>query len=195
MINIIVIVGESGCGKSALEKALTKKYGYKKIVSTTSRPIRSNENGDEYNFVTDDEFKELLKQNKFVEHATYNNWNYGLSIDSLRNDGVVVLTPHGLRQLRSYFNKYDLEHNFTLFSIYLKVDRKSRLIKLIQVRDDIEEAYRRNLSDIGMFAGIEDEVNIVINNSEYRLSVDTLADQAVHELEKNGEVNEEENLS
>lgn len=188
MINIIVIVGESGSGKSTLEKELTDKLNYKRIKSTTSRPIRATENGSEYNFISDEEFRQMLTDDKFVEHARYNGWYYGLPISELTNKSIAVLTPHGLRQLRTYLRRYDLENKYSLTAIYLKVDRRSRLIKLMQTRDDIEECYRRNLSDIGMYTGIEDEVDLVLDNSEYRLSPDILAERIVQELKKVGNI-------
>lgn len=190
MINIIIIVGESGCGKSTLEKELVERLDYKRIKSTTSRPIRSSETGNEYSFIDEDKFKQMIVDDKFVEHARYNGWYYGLPVDELSNKSIAVLTPHGLRQLRTYLKRHNLEKGISLSTIYLKVDRKSRLIKLIQTRDDIEECYRRNLSDIGMYTGIEDEMDIVLDNSEYRLSSDVLAERVIQELKKTGELND-----
>lgn len=187
---IIVLLGESGSGKSTLEQELCKSLGYSRIKSTTSRPIRSIENGDEYNFVSDEKFNEMLLNDEFLEYAKYNGWQYGLSQGSLKEDAVVVLTPHGLRTARLYLKRKGLEDKYKIFAVYLKVDRKSRLIKLIESRgeDQIEESYRRSLSDIGMFDGIEDEVDLVLNNSEYRMSVETLAEQVKQELESRGEL-------
>lgn len=46
----------------------------------------------------------------------------------------------------------------------------TRLIKILERGDDIEEAYRRNLSDVGQFDGIKDEVDYVISNKGYSWS-------------------------
>lgn len=172
---MIVILGESGAGKTTLKDEIIKNSSFKDIISTTSRPIRSNENGDEYHFLSIKQFEKLLYEDKFVEHAVYNNWHYGLQIDDIKKDGVVILTPHGLRQMKAYLKRNNLENEIPIFSIYLKVDRRSRLIKLIETRDDIEECYRRNLSDIGMFDGLEDEVSMVLFNDRYQHSPEMLA--------------------
>lgn len=73
------------------------------------------------------------------------------------------MTPHGLRQLRK--NK-DLH----IISFYIDVPRRDRLIKILERGDDIEESYRRNLSDVGQFDGIKDEVDYVISNKGYSWS-------------------------
>ena len=45
----------------------------------------------------------------------------------------------------------------------MNVSRRERLIRILKRGDDIEESYRRNLSDVGMFDGIEKEVDYTIN--------------------------------
>ena len=53
------------------------------------------------------------------------------------------------------------------------------MIKILQRGDNIEEAYRRNLSDVGMFDGIEDEVDVTIDNPKYEYSVKELGDMII----------------
>ena len=53
------------------------------------------------------------------------------------------------------------QRNFLCF--YLNVSRRERLIRILKRGDDIEESYRRNLSDVGMFDGIEKEIDYTIN--------------------------------
>ena len=65
-------------------------------------------------------------------------------------------------------------------SIYIYVDRRSRLIQLLLRGDSIDESYRRNLSDVGMFDGITNEVDYVIENSNYHMT----PEQTVFCLEK-----------
>ena len=53
--------------------------------------------------------------------------------------------------------------------------RRERLVKILQRGDNIDEAIRRNQSDVGQYDGIEDEVDFVVENSSYRYSSDYLA--------------------
>ena len=58
----IIIFGKTASGKSRVVNELVKR-GYKKIVTTTTRPARKGEvDGIDYNFITDDEFKELINK-------------------------------------------------------------------------------------------------------------------------------------
>ena len=45
--------------------------------------------------------------------------------------------------------------------------------------DDIEEIYRRSLSDVGQFDGVEDEVDLVISNPGYAKRIDEVAKSIV----------------
>lgn len=156
----IVLLGESGCGKSSVTNELCKNYNYEKIVTYTTRLPREGEvNGKDYFFISNEEFNNLKEQGCFLETATYNNWQYGapknqFSIISDKNK-IAILTPSGLRSLcrtRGIF-----------YAFYLNVSRRERLIRILKRGDDIEESYRRNLSDVGMFDGIEKEVDYTIN--------------------------------
>lgn len=170
---MIILIGESASGKSSIEKYLVDNYGYKKITSYTTRAPRDGEiDGVDYHFVSESEFRRLAMQGFFAEKAVYNNWHYGVAKEDCTDDKVAVLTPHGLRQV----SKID---SINAVSIYINVPRRDRLIKILQRGDNIEESYRRNLSDVGMFDGVEDEVDFVIKNDGYKYSVDTMAKEVL----------------
>ena len=166
---MIVLVGESASGKSSIERYLVENYGYKKVVSYTTRPPREGEvDGVDYHFIDNSQFRRLKLQGFFAETATYRDWYYGTAKKDYTDDKIAVLTPHGLRQI----SKID---NINVISFYINVPRRDRLIKLLQRGDSIEEAYRRSLSDVGQFDGIEDEVDHVIDNYGYEKSIEDMA--------------------
>ena len=159
---MIIIIGESASGKSTVADFLEKQYQYKKIITYTTRPKREYEkDGVDYHFLTDSQFNELNERDFFAETAIYNNWKYGSAKkDYLRNNSIAVLTPKGLRQIRQNGLK-------NIYSVYLTVPRRDRLIACLNRGDDIEEAYRRSLSDVGQFDGVDREVDYVLNNPAY----------------------------
>lgn len=168
---MIVLVGESASGKSSIERYLVDNYGYNKIVSYTTRQPRPNEvDGIDYHFVSVDEFLKLKEQGFFAETATYNMWHYGTAKEDCADDKIAVLTPHGLRQISKV-------NGINVLSFYIDVPRRDRLIKILQRGDDIEEAYRRSLSDVGQFDGIEDEVDYVVYNAQYHKSIKEMAEE------------------
>lgn len=174
---MIVLVGESASGKSSIEKYLVDNYGYSKVISYTTRNPRPNEvDGVDYHFINVEEFMKLKERGFFAETAVYNNWHYGTAREDCTDDKIAVLTPHGLRQIA----KVD---GINAVSFYINVPRRDRLIKILQRGDDIEEAYRRSLSDVGQFDGIEDEVNYVINNEGYQKSIEEMSREVMKEVD------------
>lgn len=170
---MIVLVGESASGKSSIERFLVNNYEYKKVVSYTTRPPRDGEiDGVDYHFIAVEKFLKLRADGFFAETATYRDWYYGVAKEDCTDDKIAVLTPHGLRQI----SKVD---GINVTSFYINVPRRDRLIKILQRGDNIEEAYRRSLSDVGQFDGVEDEVDYIINNDGYKKSVAEMA-QEVH---------------
>ena len=160
---MIVLVGESASGKSTVENLLRDKYGYTKTVSYTTREPRQNEiQGVDYNFITRDEFEKKHNDGFFAEVGSYNGWLYGTTKEQYTDNTVAVLTPHGLRQLKKIFQEKEIS------SFYINVPRRDRLIKILQRGDNIDEAIRRNQSDVGQYDGIEDEVSFVIKNDGYK---------------------------
>lgn len=175
-VKLLVLLGESASGKSTIEEILNDNYGYKKIVSYTTRQAREREiNGKDYLFLDEDNFNELKRAGSFIMTACYNGWKYGIPISQCVDNAVLVTTPYGLRQLKK-------NENFNIISIYIKVPRRDRLIKVFQRGDNIEEAYRRNLSDVGKYDGIEDEVDFVIENVGYEISPDEIAKTIIERI-------------
>ena len=168
---MVVLVGESASGKSSIEKYMVENYGLSKIVSYTTRPPREGEvNGIDYHFISVEQFNELKEQGFFAETAQYRDWYYGTAKEDCTNDKIAVLTPHGLRQISKI-------KDITVISFYINVPRRDRLIKILQRGDNIEEAYRRSLSDVGQFDGIEDEVSYIINNPNYSKTVEEMVSE------------------
>ena len=175
---MVILVGESGSGKSSIEKYLVENYGFKKTISYTTRPMRDGEvDGIDYHFISVEQFNKLKEQDFFAEDAIYRGWYYGTAKEDCTNDKVAVLTPHGLKQISK-------TKDIDVISFYICVPRRDRLIKILQRGDDIEEAYRRSLSDVGMFDGIKDEVDFVLFNDGYALSVELMTNLVIDRVNK-----------
>lgn len=115
-------MGKSACGKSTIEKELSSKLGYNRIVTYTTRPKRDNEtDGVDYNFVSKSRFNEMNMNGEFIETRKYNTffglWDYGTakhSIDLDKNDYVVTLAPKATEEFINYFGA----ENCIVFYIY-----------------------------------------------------------------------------
>lgn len=52
---------------------------------TTRSPRAGEQNGREYHFVSKDEFRNLIDQSAFIEHAVFSGNNYGTSIAAVKD--------------------------------------------------------------------------------------------------------------
>lgn len=171
MGKLIVLIGESASGKTTIESALAETELYEKAISDTTRPKRSGEvDGQDYNFVSDDEFLSGLENDLYAEHTEYNGWFYGIRDSELRSKDkhiVVVLNPHGFRQIKEI---KDLD----ILSFHISVDWRTRAKRLINRGDDMMEIFRRIISDTDVFQGIDKEVDFVIDNSDGKKLVEVV---------------------
>ena len=92
---MIILSSPSGAGKTTIVNLLSKLNNFEISVSHTTRKPRPNEIPDtDYYFVTEDEFKRLIKNEEFLEYAKVFNNFYGSTrtpvIDKL-NKGKNVL--------------------------------------------------------------------------------------------------------
>jgi guanylate kinase len=81
---VFVITGPSGVGKGTLIKRLLVAVPHLKLsISATTRAPREGEmDGVDYHFLSQEEFKERIDENDFLEWATYSGNRYG----TLRSD-------------------------------------------------------------------------------------------------------------
>lgn len=170
---IIAVTGKSSSGKDSIGRVLSNQHGYKYVVSTTTRPMRSNEtNHVDYHFVSEDIFKTLIDKNKLVEYRYYDTiqdglpsrWYYGIErseINLEEHSYVCVVDLVGLEDLKREFGH-------KVVSIYIDVPEEIRRIRAI-ARDrffEEDEWKRRNADDDIKFKDVEKIVDaVVINNS------------------------------
>lgn len=108
---IITLTGPSCAGKSTLEAAL-QKAGYGRAISHTTRAPRLGEiTGNQYHFISVDEFKDAEQRGEFVESVAFGGNFYAMSGASLKSASekfkhtVIVVDPHGAMQIRDYCNR------------------------------------------------------------------------------------------
>ena len=77
---MVILSSPSGAGKTTLVNLLSKKNNFFISISHTTRKPRPNEvNEKDYFFVTDKEFKRLIKNQEFLEYAKVFSNYYGTS--------------------------------------------------------------------------------------------------------------------
>lgn len=99
---MLVIVGASASGKTQCARHLMEQYGYRKAITTTTRPPRIDEQaGVDYHFVDAPTFTLLEAQNAFVETTTYHHHRYGLQKKDAHPHHIVIVDPNGANALHA----------------------------------------------------------------------------------------------
>lgn len=133
----IAIVGAGASGKDYLRKRFMKRdfiYG----VSCTTRPPRPTEvHGEDYYFLTEEEFDAGIENGLFVEWQSFKDWRYGLMKPEFERCDVMILNAEAV-------NLLDKEYRDRLFVIYLDIPEETRRQRLL-TRDDKDDTIERRL--------------------------------------------------
>lgn len=183
MNKLIVLCGFSASGKDSLTDHLCEKFGYEKVISTSSRPIRVGESeGDPYYFVTREAFESMIENDELIECRKYNTlvggipdtWYYGIHKDNLdisKFSYVVVLDMLGLMEVKEQFGD-------KVTSFFIEVPEPVRRERAKQGRQDFDltEWNRRYNDDKEQFPAekIFSEVDYVVRNEDFDLCVNEI---------------------
>ncbi len=133
---IIILSSPSGAGKTTLVKKIAQENNFEISISHTTRKPRTKEvNGKDYFFISEDEFKNLIKNQDFLEYAKVFENYYGSTknkvIENL-NDGKNVIFDidwQGTEQIK----KQNL--NYKLISFFILPPSKTELFNRLRNRD------------------------------------------------------------
>ena len=110
---ILIISAPSGAGKTTLCRALLERFPtMKESVSYTTRPPRAGEvHGEDYFFVSREEFQHMVESDAFAEWAEVHGNLYGTAlstIDEARKSGVDLVLDidcQGARRLKEQIER------------------------------------------------------------------------------------------
>lgn len=160
--NMIIVVGASASGKTAIAKILYQKYGYKKCITTTTRSPRLNEvDGRDYRFVSKKTFEHLLKVDAFVEVTQYHEHKYGLQKKDVLDHGVVILDPNGANHLNQILKNF-------AYIVFVESSDEERRLRMLSRGDDLDKIKERLKIDNDFYhINRFDKINLrVVNENE-----------------------------
>lgn len=169
---MIFVLGKTCAGKDTVVKKLIEKYGYKKLITYTTRPQRKGEVQDKtYHYISEEEFLEKINSGFFLEYKKYDTalgtWYYGSAKeDYLKADNktVAIITPSGYEDVLAEFRK-NSSCNERHISIYLYANNKTILRRLKKRGDDEKEAERRIKEDNKDFMYVVNVADKIIYNN------------------------------
>ncbi len=170
---LIVLSAPSGCGKSTIIKEIIDDEQLKlsfSISATSRKPREGEKNGVHYYFISDEEFLQLIDEDKFIEwEEVYAGTHYGTLISELsrvaaegRNLILDIDVKGGINVKKRF--KQDV------LSIFIMPPSIEKLEKRLRGRaTDSEDVIRKRLAkaeyEIG-FANLYDKVIVNDNLSE-----------------------------
>ncbi|MEM6884194.1 MAG: guanylate kinase [Verrucomicrobiota bacterium] len=135
---IFVLSAPSGTGKSTICQSLRQSPDFSFIVSHTTRAARSGEtHGEDYTFVSEEEFVSKIDAGFFLEHAHVHGLRYGTPkqdvIDRINEgkDVVLDIDVEGARQIRAL---KDPEIQDALIDIFILPPSMDELEKRLRKR-------------------------------------------------------------
>lgn len=164
---LFVLIGKSGSGKDTVLEQLIHNYGYKKVISYTTRPMRDGEmDGINYHFVSDKVFKSMIETGEAIEYNTFETSQgycyYGTHKDILKDlensNLICIKEPKGTQQLINVLGSKNV------IPIVLERDGKERIISSLKRGDNWLEVCRRGLADHEDFTEIDKESLFRVNN-------------------------------
>ncbi|AZL15733.1 guanylate kinase [Rickettsiales endosymbiont of Stachyamoeba lipophora] len=166
---MIIISSPSGAGKSTICKMLLKNESSLQIsVSVTTRERRQSEiEGQDYFFISKDDFLEMKNNNQLLEYAEIYGNSYGspskIIFDQL-NQGVDILFDidwQGARQIYQNCSKYNI------ISIFILPPSINELYNRLQKRaEDSKEVIQKRLQNAKTEIQHFNEYDYVIINSK-----------------------------
>ncbi|HIG09859.1 MAG TPA: guanylate kinase [Alphaproteobacteria bacterium] len=144
---MLVLSSPSGAGKSSICKSLMSlDKNLSLSISTTTRKKRPNEkSGEDYIFVSIDEFKSMLNKNHFLEHANVFGNYYGTDksiVESRINNGkdlIFDIDWQGAQQLREKMRE-------DIVSVFILPPSKQELERRLKSRgEDSDEVVKKRM--------------------------------------------------
>lgn len=152
---MIILTGPSASGKTATCLYLQEHYGVKKVITHTTRAMRTGEKNDlDYHFVSKDEFNKMVEDDEFVEHVEFNGNYYGTSRKEVGIDKCMALEINGAMTYKS-FN----DPKIVLF--YMNLDEETCRERMIARGDSIEKVNERIKNDKGAFHLTEEQKKMI----------------------------------
>lgn len=171
---VYVFLGRAGSGKTTVLNALKSK-GYKAVISYTTRPKREGET-TEYNFITEEEFKNLKYK---IAPVKFGNYQYTATRDSFVSDKeplLYIAEPSALKELQSAGIKF--------IPIYFEINEDTSVKRMLLRGDAKDKIAARIKLDNDMMLQFAKDADSVLKRIKYRINSSGNIEDVISEVEK-----------
>jgi len=176
MVNVFIISAPSGSGKSTLVSMIRRSVPQLEfsISYTTRKPRGAEQNGREYFFVSREEFRQMIREDQFLEYAVvFETDYYGTAcrfLDQAKNQGKDLLLDidvQGAAQVKKKVRE--------AVSIFILPPNRSKLEERLRSRgQDAEEKIQRRLEEARREIENYDKYDYILVNDHLDDSVKAL---------------------
>ncbi len=162
---LFILTGPSGVGKGTVVKEILSKDKniWLSISATTRKPREGEKEGENYYFLNEEKFKEMIQQNLFLEWAQFAGNYYGTPLSSVNEkikEGFTVLLEievEGAKQIKEKFPNS--------LSIFLLPPNIAELERRIRNRGtEKEEAIEKRLSRANYEISVSNQFDFALTN-------------------------------
>ena len=170
--NLFLVSAPSGAGKTSIvNAALAADSDTTVSVSHTTRPARGGEiDGDNYFFVGDDEFTQMIENGEFLEHANVFGKRYGTSkaeVERKRSAGKNVILEidwQGAQQVREVLPEAT--------SIFILPPSVEELAQRLNTRgEDSAQSIEKRLSEAKLDMSQAKHFDFLVINADFASAV------------------------
>ena len=123
---IIIFSGPSGVGKSTIINELIKEQDLYFSISHTTREKRHNEiEGQDYFFVSTNQFKELISEDFFIEYEKYGTDYYGTGKNQIDNENSIIVLDVEVNGATTLLN-----NNKNFVGIFIDIENEELINRL-----------------------------------------------------------------
>mgnify|MGYP001351227212 CR=1 FL=1 len=185
--NLFLVSAPSGAGKTSIvNAALVADSQLVVSVSHTTRTARGGEvNGENYHFVRDEEFTQMIEAGSFIEYANVFGKRYGTSkaeVESKRgmgHDVILEIDWQGAQQVREA-----MPQAISVFILPPSVEALAA--RLTSRGEDTQESIEKRLSEAKLDMSQAEHVDYLVVNEDFDHAVqDFIAIVRAARLQKN----------
>jgi len=163
---IVIIAGPGGVGKNVIYESIIahSSHLFERIVSYTSRPIRTGEiAGETYHYISNAEFEKMIAKKEVFEHTRRYDYYRGMSkpiIDKILNSGKIAIKDADLVGVQALRKVYPGK----VLAIFITADRdivKQRLF----LRGDTEKENATRLAGFDASMNDKKHFDFVVENN------------------------------
>ena len=169
---IIVVSAPSGAGKTTIVKEILKEFPDVIFsISATTRPKRpSEQNGVEYYFLTEEEFKKKIENDEFIEWEKFYDYYYGTLKTFISDNiqaGKVVLFELDVKGALTIKRLYPYAH-----LIYISPPSFEELVNRLRQRNtESHSDFQKRVDRAKMELTLKNQFDYIVENHDLKIAI------------------------